>query len=446
MALNAVRKQHNCVERPHPDYCQLFFHMPDTSVKILYLKQRFEPEPAPLRGLDFTTSMGRHGIDITILTGFPYYPHDKLYKGYSQSKHSVEIMGGIEVHRSASVVGHTGKPLKRALSYLTMPAMSAINAIQHRLKADLVLTTLGPAPYALSTLAIAKHLKVPFVLEMQDLWPESLIASGMLPAWIPTGPLNMSLKYAYKNASGITCLSPGCRDLVIDRGANPSSTVTMLNWAPESIATENDLVHARQLLGHWEDAEFLAYCGTVGPLQGVDLMVRAAKEANLKLVVVGSGVELENVRRQAETLEAQVLFLGQQSLGVAQQIMKRSAGTIVYLAPSELDGSAIPSKLASSLMMGVPVIVAAHGECRRLAEQVDAGPVCDPGSVENLCHAFKDILKSKHQRIRWSENAKTFAGRWLEPQDGIARYARFLRTVVEKNSLQGEIDENGFLR
>jgi len=416
------------------------------SVRVLYLKQRFNPEPAPLRGAGFTSALRDHGVDLTVLTGFPYYPMPELYQGYTNRRHSVEQIDGTTVHRSASIVGHTPSAVRRLLSYVTMPAISTVNALVNRLQADLVLTTLGPGVYAHFALLLARRLGVPCVLEVQDLWPESLTASGMWPKRIPTAPVEAAMQLAYRNATAITCLSPGCRDAVIKRGGSPESTVWMLNWAPDVEVSANDEQRATELLGPWAHTDFICYAGSLGPLQGVDRMCNAAAQAGIRLVVLGDGREASALRAHVERTGAPVRFLGQQPQGVTRALLRQAASSTVYLAASELDATAIPSKIAANVTAGVPMVVAANGETKRLAERIDAGPRCAPGDTNALAEAFREVLDARaSERSRWVRNANEFASYSVNAKHGLSRYAGFLATVARQQGIGELIDAEGGL-
>lgn len=409
------------------------------SVRVLYLKQRFDPEPAPLRGSVFTAALRDRGIETTVLTGFPYYPHPQVHEGWSQQLHATDVVDGTPVHRSGSIVGHTAGPLRRLLTYTTMPAMSVGNALRNRLDADLVLTTMGPGVYAHFALLLARRLGVPAVLEIQDLWPESLLASGMWPRQVSVKPVDAAMSYAYSNAAGVICLSDGCRDTVIARGADPATTRAMLNWAPPLEETPDDADQARAILGDWVGQDFVAYAGALGPLQGVSRMCDAAERANTRLMLIGAGRESEAITSRAAN-SSLIRAVGQLSPGVTRAILRHAAATTVYLASSELDESAIPSKVASNLLAGRPMIVAAAGETARLAERIGAGPRCAPGDTDELARIFGEVGRaSTQQRARWGKAGLDFAERWFEPQRGLDRYAEFLREISAKRPIRQAI-------
>lgn len=415
------------------------------TLRVCYLKQRFEPEPAPLRGAVFAHQLRDRGIELVVLTGFPYYPHNGVSYGYRQRAYLRELLGGIEVHRSISVVGHSGSPLRRALSYVSLPAASVVNALRNKVKADLVLTTLGPAPYGLFAQALAARLNVPCVLEIQDLWPESLIASEMWPQWLPTTPIEMATRGMYKHASAISCLSPGARHALISRGADPESTVVMLNWAQPVTVTDDDRRRAHELCGGWEQKSFIAYAGTIGPLQGVGRMCEAAVSNHHRLLIVGSGRSAHQVESYAAAMPDNVRFVGQQPLGVTRALLERSAATTVYLESSVLAESAIPSKFASNLLAGAPMVVAAEGETLRMADRVDAGPTCTPGDTDALARCFEEVVTATaRQRTEWVQNAMIFSKDWTDPETSLDRFASLLRSVAARNSLASMVGRNGF--
>ena len=250
------------------------------------------------------------------------------------------------------------------------------------------------------------------------------------------------MSFAYKHADAITCLSSGCRQAVVDQGADRTSTVTMLNWAPRVEPTQNEVERAIELVGDWADQGFVSYAGALGPLQGVDRMCDAARQTGARLVVVGDGREADALHNHAKRTDTPARFVGQQPPGVANAIVSMSAATIVYLETSALDSSAIPSKLAASVMAGIPVVVAASGETRNLAQRIDAGPSCGPGDTTALANCLSAAIgANQHERSKWAENASSFAETWVSPELGIDRYARFLRTVAKKDAIQDLVDD-----
>jgi len=398
-------------------------------MKILWLKQRFHPEPSPLRGLNFAKAIRSRGHDIEIVTGYPYYPTRNVYDGYEQRLYGRESVDEIVVHRNMSVVGHDSNPLRRALAYTTLPLTSGVNVWRRNLGADLVITTLGPATYAYAAQKISNHLRCPLVLDVQDLWPESLRASGMLAPGIPTGWIHKRMKPIYEAADLILCLSDGARELLVDRGAMGERVRTVLNWAPEIEFGKEEI----QGSGFDTDQPYFVYAGALGPLQGVNVMIDALRALpDQALLVLGAGRDENELRRQADDLQHRVKFLGQQSPAMTRAVVSRARAALLHLAPSPLDGSAIPSKMASYLAAGVPLVTAAGGETARLARRVGAGPICDPNDAGQLERAMKSVLSASESQVQtWCRNGREFAEQELSFTTTMDRIVEMLEMTVE---------------
>lgn len=409
----------------------------DRPLDVLYLKQRFHPEPSPLRGLDYALEIKRHGIDLRVFTGFPFYPFDHLHEGYRQRLHSQESISGVSVHRSPLIGGNTGSALRRVLSYTSLSVAAPLNAMRLNLRPDAVLTTLGPGTFAPSAALVARRYRCPLILEVQDLWPESLLASGMWPTWAPLKPIEATLQAVYERADAVICLSEGCRSILISRGAKPSSTHCVYNWAPEPVASNADRSRADEIVRAMGGRDYFCYTGSLGPLQGVDKMIDATSmvEGDVGLLIVGAGRESERLREQSAKAGKFVLMVGQESPAVAALVAAQSLAQVLYLERSPLDESAVPSKLSSYMRAGAPIVVAAGGETGQLARRAGAGPVLLPGDTVQLADAFTSVaVATLARRAGWVENARTFCSTNLDFSSNVARIADIIVTAVDGGS------------
>lgn len=401
--------------------------------RILYLTQRFQPEQARLRGLPFVQAMRERDLKFEILTGFPFHPGKSVHEGYRQRHYQCDEIEGVTIHRSPLVVGHTSSSARRALSYSTLSATAAVNALRHVEPPDAVMTTLGPGPFASVAQFLASRFQCPLILDVQDLWPESLTASGMWPSFVPTKPIEWSLSKSYRAADTIICLSEGCREQLIERGADPMTTKARLNPHLEIEVTDEDHEGAERLLATLPK-NYFCYTGNLGPLQGIDIMIKALKtqSGDTGLVIAGAG-------RDRSTLEAlasdddRITFVGHQTGGFARLLVKASLAAVMHLHATPLDNSAIPSKLGAYLGANVPVIVAAQGEAARLARSCDAGPTIAPGDVDEMAAAFALLQRSDPAtRDRWSQNASEFAAEHLSEQRSFDAIAEAIRTTIDR--------------
>ncbi len=185
-------------------------------MRILFLTQWFQPE-AFFKGLPFAKALRERGHEVEILTGFPNYPGGKVYPGYRVRLYQGEEMDGIKVHRVFLYPSHDTSALRRILNYLTFALSTFLLGPWLIRKPDVVyvynLITLGPAAFLIRFLFGAK-----VVIDVQDLWPESVANSSMLNNKAALGVLNRLCNRVYRGADQVTVLSPGFKKELIRRG------------------------------------------------------------------------------------------------------------------------------------------------------------------------------------------------------------------------------------
>jgi len=177
---------------------------------------------------------------------------------------------------------------------------------------------------------------------------------------------------------------------------------------------------------------FFCYTGALGPLQGVDVMIKALArvDGDLGLVVVGAGRDEEDLKALAAK-NNRVVFVGQQSPGVAKLLVTRSRAAIMNLGPSPLDETAIPSKLAAYLSAGVPVIVAANGASASLARSASAGPTIPPNNIESMRTAFEEVRRKDDAGYNtWRDNARSFSEKHLTFERSVDAVARLFESAL----------------
>ena len=148
-------------------------------MKILLLTQWFDPEPT-FKGLLFAKSLQDEGHEVEVLTGFPNYPGGKVYDGYKISIYEKEIVDGITIHRVPLYPSHDGSAVKRIFNYLSFAFSSFLIGLLKTRKIDVIYSYHPPLTTSLSALLLGLCKRVPFVVDIQDLWPDTLAATGML--------------------------------------------------------------------------------------------------------------------------------------------------------------------------------------------------------------------------------------------------------------------------
>jgi glycosyltransferase involved in cell wall biosynthesis len=363
-------------------------------VKICLVTQWFDPEggSAAIPG-SIARSLQRRGHDVHVVTGFPNYPQGKLYDGYRMRLWAREVVGGVRVTRLPLYPSHDRSAARRALNFVTfMLSASTFGAFFAR-KEQVALVYSTPGTVGLAGVVLRRVFRRPFVLYVQDLWPDTVTASGMVPPRL-SGLVQRLLDpfciLVYRAAGRIAVNSPGMKDRLVERGVASDRVDVVFNWVDEQVFAplEPDL----------RDGVFdLMYAGNLGDVQGLDTAVQAmallsdAPQVHLRLV--GDGVARPRLEALARKLgvDSRVHFEGARPVTQMAQVLSSAHAQLICLSDDPLFHITTPSKLQAILACGRPVVTSGPGDVARLTQASGAGLVVPPGDPAALARAVLEL-------------------------------------------------------
>ena len=364
-------------------------------MRILMLTQWFDPEPT-FKGLLFAQELQRQGHTVQVLTGFPNYPGGKLYEGYEVRILQRETIDGVPVVRVPLYPSHDSSGLRRILNYVSF-ALSATFAVIFMKRPDVTYAYHPPATIGLPAVAL-KYLKgVPFVLDVQDLWPDTLAATGMVSG-------NRKLKFAgrimsriYGSAALIVVLSDGFRKTLVERSVPQRRTEVIPNWADEKqieIAPQN--AERPSELGP-EDQFTVTFAGNMGKAQSLETVLKAAAllqdVPKLRFVLVGGGIEMSHLEKEAEELGLRnVDFLSRRPVAEIGEILTGSDALLVHLREAPLFAMTIPSKTQAYLMVGRPILMGVKGDAASMIKESGSGLLFEPENSADLARVVRKLV------------------------------------------------------
>lgn len=374
--------------------------------RILVLTQFFWPEET-LYPRDIADHLSAEvGADVQVATGYPIGPGGRIYPGYRQALRFKESWRGVGVNRVPLVINHSANPVERFANFASFAA-SAVMRLQLAKSANVVYVYATPMTAAVPAQIWKLLFGTPYVLHVQDIWPESVTGSGMLHSslnWFVSRALTPWLRSVYKNASHIFVISPGMKALLVSRGAIEENISVVFNWAAENSIVETDGSE------HSERDLVLAYAGNLGRMQDLSTVVEAVQSASegfdIELRIAGDGVEEGALRRLAGS-SSNIKFLGRIDPAEIHELYRESDFQLVTLLDMPIFRVTIPSKLQASLASGVPVITTVQGDVARLIQEYQAGLVADPENTGSLADAFaRAAATTAAERRRMGRNAK----------------------------------------
>lgn len=402
------------------------------------ITQLFQPEPNHLKGLTFAKELQKLGNDIEVLTGFPNYPGGCVYKGYKQKWRMNEIVDRISILRVPLFPDHSKSGLRRFLCYMSQALTMCCPGIFLVRKPDVAHVYQGPATLTLPAILLRLFHGVPYILDVQDIWPDSVMSSGMLKVKSARFLLNSWCKLTYKLASKIVVLSPGYKILLIERGVPESKIEVVYNWCDESQMQNSDESIPEQdshgLAGRFN----IIYAGNLGPVQALDTILDAAgliqeKHPVVQFIFIGDGIDRKRLEQLVISQNIKnVKFIDRQPIDKIGSFLAKADALLIHLRDDPLCRVGIPQKTQAYLAAGRPVIMAVRGDASELVKQANAGIVCSPQDADSLAKAVEDLLQqSPEQRNAMGLSGRVFYEKYLSFQVGLSRMYKIFAGVTK---------------
>jgi len=407
-------------------------------VRILFLTQWFAPEPH-FKGLPLARELQRQGHEVVVLTGFPNYPGGKVYPGYRIRLWQREQMDGVEVLRVALYPSHSQSALGRMLNYATFALSATIPGLLLVREVDVAYVYHPPATVGLPALAFRWLRHVPCVYDVQDLWPDTLTATGMMQAGFLLSLAGWWSNFVYMHMDRIVVLSPGFKRCLVERGVRPEAIQVIYNWSPDAGASGPtsglDLAEQQQLAGRFN----VLFAGNMGPAQALETVIEAAAlvqpvSSKVQFILAGGGVGVESLRRSAKKRGlSNVLFMARRPAGAMASLYAAVDVLLVHLRDDPLFAITIPSKTQTYLAAGRPLIVAVRGDAARLVQEAEAGLVCEPQQPSKLADAVRELMQMPAEaRERMGRCGRTFYLSRLDMPMGISALLAALKDVERR--------------
>ncbi|WP_230411222.1 glycosyltransferase family 4 protein [Collimonas humicola] len=405
-------------------------------MRILLLTQWFDPEPT-FKGLLFARKLQTLGHEVEVITGFPNYPGGKLYPGYRQKWCSREVLEGISVTRVPLYLSHDESAIKRMLNYFSFSLTSCLYGILVAKKPDVIYVYHPPMTVGLSGAMIGLVRRVPFVYDIQDLWPDTLRATGMMSNERVLGVVGRICNWIYRRASHLVVLSPGFRRLLIQRGVPESKISLIYNWCDEAAmqVPKNGSVDLSFMDGRFN----LVFAGNMGKAQALDAVIAAAEivaatDSQVQFVFVGGGIQVDALKTMSNSLGVEnVRFLPRMPMSEVGTVLTKADALLVHLKNDPLFAITIPSKTQAYLAVGKPILMGVAGDAAELIRQARAGITVTPESPESIAQGVLHLAQlSAEDRNKMGQNAIDFYEKELSLRVGAGRFEDVFNNVLSR--------------
>ncbi|MGJ8736889.1 glycosyltransferase family 4 protein [Zobellia laminariae] len=382
-------------------------------MKILFLTDNFPPESnAPAtRTYEHCKTWVEQGVEVTVITGAPNFPHGKVYKGYSNKIYSIEYVDGIKVIRVWTFIAANKGFLKRIIDFISFMISAFIAGLF--VKTDLIIATSPQFFTAVAGRWLAFWKRKKWVMEVRDLWPESIKAVGAMDRNIAIRFFEYLEHRMYKNAYKIVSVTDSFKRYIIADHNIPSSRIAVvkngINTSMFSPITKSTSLIKELGL---ENKFIIGYIGTHGMAHKLDFILQCAdkvKDESVHFLFVGAGAEKDNLLKLKENLGLKNVSLlpSVQKKQVKEYLSIIDVG-LVNLRKSDTFKSVLPSKIFELAAMHKPILLGVEGEAKELVEQYNVGLSFDPENETEFLRAIERLKNSDLDRWEFSRLVADF--------------------------------------
>lgn len=403
-------------------------------MKILLLTQWFDPEPT-IKGLAFAKELKAQGHEVQVLTGFPNYPGGKVYEGYKIKLFQKEVIDGINVLRVPLYPSHDSSAIRRIFNYVSFAFMAMLFGIFFTKKADVIYAYHPPLTTGIAAVFIKLFRRTPVVYDIQDLWPDTLKATGMLTNDRILKIVDYVCLFVYKFVDHIVVLSPGFKQRLLNKSVPENKVSIIYNWCNEAELSNKDPNSTVQL----DKQKFnIVFAGNMGKAQMLDTIFEVASNmknyTDIQFVFVGAGTETERLKQRKinENLE-NITFIPRVPMSQVGNILEQASALLVHLKQDKLFEITVPSKTQAYMAIGRPIIMGVPGDAADLVVKAQCGEIAISENAADIEKAILNIYQlPKEQQENLGKNGKAFYFKELSLNKGVEKFISIFKNISQK--------------
>ena len=391
-------------------------------MRVVFFSHYFSPEgnaPAS-RTYEHCKRWVEAGHQITVVTCAPNVPDGVVYEGYKNRLWPQrETIDGIDVIRIWTYLAANSGNSKRILNYASYMFSAVLCFLFFCRRPNLIIAT-SPQFFCGWAGTIASWLKwCPFILEIRDIWPESIVTVGALKkSSLLVRILERLEKWMYRSANHIVTVGKGYQENVLskvdvgDRISVVTNGVDLDVFSPQEPSSEFRQQHG--LSDHF----VCSYVGTIGMAHGLNVVVRAAEilksmqRNDVKFCLVGDGAQREKIEQDAieSDVKDMIRFTGRLPKSDMPMVLASSDCLLIHLKKTDLFATVIPSKIFEAMAMERPLVMGVQGESADIVKDGGAGIAMESDNAQQLVDAVLALKDDNELRNRLCTNGRQFVG------------------------------------
>lgn len=416
-------------------------------MKILRLAPYFYPEQVSSSHLmdDLSEALSKAGVSQEVYVPMPTRGvSDALIKEYRGKKNEIMLDGSVSVHRF-SMIRERKNPIQRAIRYLLVSVVQYLHGVRIN-NIDAVFSGSTPPTQGILCGKVAKKLskryghKVPFIYNLQDVFPDSLVNANMTKKGSIIWKIGRKIEnYTYRSADKIIVISEDFKRNIIEKGVQEDKIIIIPNWVNIDnvypVARKDNVLFEKCHLDR--DKFYICYSGNIGLSQNFDLLIETAKVLkdrfpDIRFVVIGDGAARDEFERSLceHNLDNIILLPFQPYEDIANVFSLGDVGLII--SKPGVGRSSVPSKTWSIMAAERPILASfdSDSELVRLISKTQTGLAVDAGNLDALVDAVVKLYTNKKLCIDCGRRGREYLMTELDKDKCVQTYVEEIKNSV----------------
>ncbi len=411
---------------------------------FLVMAQCYAPEDVSAAVLitELATDLVRRGHQVSVITGAPNYPQGRVFDGYRNRLYQAEMLNGVQVIRTWSYISPSKKLLARLLHYGTYSATAFYGGLAAG-RPDVLVSFSPPLPLGLSAWLLSRLWRIPWVLQLEDLYPDAAIAAGVMKNRKVISFFLRMENFLYQKSHRISVITEGFRQTLLVKHVPDSKIDVIPVWAdPDEVRPmprNNNFRRAHDIA----DKFVVMYAGNIGLTSCIEDVVQAAEilreRTDIQFMIIGEGIKKQALEAAVRDKQlSNIRILPYQPREILSEMLAAADILLVTLnAGSAL--SSMPSKVFSAMASARPILAVAptQSELALIVAEAGCGWAVPPGEHLELANTVAQLSSLEHELlVHMGRSGRIYLERNYSRQHCVDAYEKML--IVTWNYFQSE--------
>ena len=412
-------------------------------MRILFFSHYFPPEgnaPAS-RTYENCRRWVRAGHEVTVITCVPNCPDGVVYDGYKNKLYAREVVDGIDVRRVWTYIAANEGTVRRILNYVSYMVSAFLFSFLVK-RPDVVIAT-SPQFFCGWAGVLSRFFRrVPFILEIRDIWPESIVAVGAMSNRRLVRVLEWLERIMYSSAGRIVTVGDGYRRRLLEKGVPAERISVVMNGVNRELFNPRDPDEELKRRLGVEGKFICSYSGTIGMACGLGIVLEAAQKlkersiTDIIFMLVGGGASRKDLEALARERQLDnVIFIGRQPKDRMPEFLAISDVCLVHLRKTDLFTTVMPSKIFETAGMAKPIINGVGGFAAEFIEKAGAGINIEPENSDQLIEALLRLRQAPDLREAYGNAGRAYVIAHFDRDKLATDYLETIHAVVHDKDM-----------